>query len=324
MPDCARCVARSVSQLGVLCFDSCGGAFQLQGCFVKYDNITFLGVEDKTVVLKKCGPSIGYDSNAMSRRDAMLDGLASGGGPYRVGGSGGVQGVVQCVGDLSVSECQDCVSEAIGHLRSDCGTAVSGDVFLAKCYARYSVGVDNLKATSDSSDEAEKTFAIIIGVFAGVALIIVFLTFLRKAFEGKGEGNEERSKMALEWVVLAYVTGAEAVMVLLLTLPGLDRLRKGLISVTRNLLKPFLSVIPFCMFLLMDIYWKYETEPSCESQSCTPTENLRHQKSIMKSQRNGILIAAALFFYWVLFSVTNLVVRIEQLNQGIEKLKNQD
>ncbi|KAA8532517.1 hypothetical protein F0562_032667 [Nyssa sinensis] len=32
--------------------------------------------------------------------------------------------------------------------------------------------------------------------------------------------------MALEWVVLGYAAGAEAIMVLLLTLPGLGRLRK--------------------------------------------------------------------------------------------------
>ncbi|KAK2990738.1 hypothetical protein RJ639_028722 [Escallonia herrerae] len=131
--------------------------------------------------------------------------------------------------------------------------------------------------------------------------------------------------MALEWVVLGYAAGAEAVMLLLLTLPGLDPLRKGLISVTRSLLKPFLSIVPFCLFLLMDIYWKYETRPSCgEDHACSPSDHLRHQKSIMKSQRNALLIAAALVFYWLLYSVTGLVVRIDQLKQRLEKLKNQD
>ncbi|XP_058736156.1 uncharacterized protein LOC131650539 [Vicia villosa] len=127
--------------------------------------------------------------------------------------------------------------------------------------------------------------------------------------------------MALEWVVLGYAAAAEAIMVLLLTIPGLDALRKGLVAVTKNLLKPFLSVVPFCLFLLMDIYWKYETRPSCEGDSCTPTEHLRHQKSIMKSQRNALLIAAALLFYWLLYSVTHLVVKIDLLNQRLERLK---
>ncbi|KAB1205797.1 hypothetical protein CJ030_MR7G028018 [Morella rubra] len=125
--------------------------------------------------------------------------------------------------------------------------------------------------------------------------------------------------MALEWVVLGYAAGAEAIMVLLLTIPGLEGIRKGLIAVTRNLLKPFLSVVPFCLFLLMDIYWKYETSPHCESpEACSPAEHLRHQKSIIKSQRNALLIAAALIFYWLLYSVTGLVVRMEQLNQRLK------
>ncbi|KAL0744623.1 hypothetical protein Bca4012_086136 [Brassica carinata] len=131
-------------------------------------------------------------------------------------------------------------------------------------------------------------------------------------------------RMALEWVVLGYAAAAEAIMIVLLTMPGLDGLRKGLVAVTRNLLKPFLSIVPFCLFLLMDIYWKYETMPSCDGESCTPSEHLRHQKSMMKSQRNAILIAAALVFYWILFSVTHLVVKIEQLSQRVERLKSKD
>ncbi|THG22058.1 hypothetical protein TEA_018043 [Camellia sinensis var. sinensis] len=192
MPDCATCVARSVSQLGVLCSQSCGGAVQLQGCFVKYDNTTFLGVEDKTVVLKKCGPSIGYDTGAMSGRDAVLGSMGGASGPYRVGGTGDVQGVAQCVGDLSTSECQDCLSEAIGRLKSDCGTAVYGDMFLAKCYARYSTTGAHAYAKSNNSyhNEGEKTFAIIIGLLAGVALLIIFLTFLRKVFEGNAAAEQ--------------------------------------------------------------------------------------------------------------------------------------
>ncbi|URE04488.1 B-cell receptor-associated protein 31-like [Musa troglodytarum] len=130
--------------------------------------------------------------------------------------------------------------------------------------------------------------------------------------------------MALEWVVLGYAAGAEAIMLLFLTLPGLDRLRRGLVAVVRSALKPLLSVVPFCLFLIADIYWKYEMRPSCEQEACTPSEYLRHQKSIIKSQRNALLIASALLLYWLLFSVTGLVLRIDQLNQRLEKLKRSE
>ncbi|KAK9197027.1 hypothetical protein WN943_005161 [Citrus x changshan-huyou] len=152
MPDCATCVARAVTQVGGLCYQDCGGALQLQGCYVKYDNATFLGVEDKTVVFKKCGPSVGYEPDAMGRRDAVLQGLMTASGPYRVGGAGDVQGLAQCVGDLSAGECQDCLVQAIGRLKSDCGTADYGDMFLGKCYVRYSTG----KAPNSYKDHSGK------------------------------------------------------------------------------------------------------------------------------------------------------------------------
>ncbi|XP_062110180.1 plasmodesmata-located protein 6 [Humulus lupulus] len=194
---CSRCVARAVSQLGTLCTDSCGGALQLEGCLVKYDNTSFLGVEDKTVVVKKCGPAVGYDSDAMSRRDGVLDYMsansgAGAGGLYRVGGSGNIQGVAQCVGDLSQSECQDCLSDAIQRLKTDCGPASWGDVYLAKCYARFSEGGSHSHGGKDDNsndDEIEKTLAILIGLIAGVGLLIVFLSFLRKLCESDKGGK---------------------------------------------------------------------------------------------------------------------------------------
>jgi len=68
----------------------------------------------------------------------VLGGLAGSGGFFRVGGSGEVKGVAQCCGDLSFAECQDCVGDAIRRLRSECVAADYGDVFLGKCYVRFS------------------------------------------------------------------------------------------------------------------------------------------------------------------------------------------
>jgi hypothetical protein len=131
--------------------------------------------------------------------------------------------------------------------------------------------------------------------------------------------------MALEWVAVAYAAGAEAMMLLLLTLPGLNPLRNGLLSVTKTLLKPFFSILSICLFLVMDIYWKYETMPSCKTlNSCSPSENMRHQKSTIKSQRNALLIAAALVFYWLLYSVTKLIDRVEQLQFQIKRSTKND
>ncbi|KAK7301935.1 hypothetical protein RJT34_12812 [Clitoria ternatea] len=195
MADCAICVAHAVSRAGDLCPAACGGAVQLDGCYVKYDNATFLGVEDKSVVLKKCGPYMGYGSGSTGVRDAVLSELVNSGGYFRIGGSGQVKGVAQCCGDLSFAECGDCVGVAIQRLRSDCGAAYFGDMFLGKCYARYySTNSNEAHAYSQpkahagtSGNEGEKTFAIIIGLLAGVAILIIFLAFLRRICEGQGK-----------------------------------------------------------------------------------------------------------------------------------------
>lgn len=136
--DCHDCVTYAVSRIGTLCGGASGGALQLDGCFVKYDNTSFLGDEDKTVVFKRCGPSIGYDSDVLTQRDALLAYLTGGGQYFRIGGSGKAQGIAQCVQDLSTSECQNCLSEAIARLKSECQSSTWGDMFLAKCYAHYS------------------------------------------------------------------------------------------------------------------------------------------------------------------------------------------
>ncbi|KAK6122411.1 hypothetical protein DH2020_043853 [Rehmannia glutinosa] len=182
--DCHDCVSNAVSRLGASCVGASGGALQLDGCFVRYDNASFLGDEDKTVVSDKCGPSIADDTDLLTRRDAVLSYLTAGGQFFRVAGSGKVQGVAQCVQDLSVSECQDCLSEAIQRLKSECGSSPWGDMFLGKCYARYSER--GYTSKSENDDEVEKTLAIFIGLIAAVAIVIVFLSFLSKLFEKKG------------------------------------------------------------------------------------------------------------------------------------------
>lgn len=187
--DCHACVANAVSRLGSYCVGTSGGALQLDGCFVKYDNTSFVGAPDKTVVSSKCGAPIGYEASDFgTRRDAVLAYLAGGGQYFRVGGSGKVQGMVQCVQDLSVEQCQDCLSEATQRLRTECATSPWGDMFLGKCYARYSQSGGAAYATashseSDDNDETEKTLALIIGLIAAVTLLVIFLSFLSKSID---------------------------------------------------------------------------------------------------------------------------------------------
>ncbi|KAI9082171.1 hypothetical protein K1719_035911 [Acacia pycnantha] len=156
--DCSHCVAQAVSQLGTICPDSTGGALQLDGCFVRYDDSKFLGGEDNTLVLRKCGRPDGFNFDVLSQRDAVLAYLETSDGVYKIfrtTSSGNFQGIAQCVGDLSASECQDCLSNAIERLRIECGPVQWGQIYLAKCYVCYSEsGDDSPGGNSEGGDDS--------------------------------------------------------------------------------------------------------------------------------------------------------------------------
>jgi len=117
------------------------------------------------------------------------------------------------------------------------------------------------------------------------------------------------------------MTAAEAIILILLTLPGTQGLQKGLIAVARTSLQPLLAVVPFALFLLLEIYWKYEHLPECKGSTCNVAEQDRHSKSVFKSQRNGILVLGALLFYWVLYRVTAMLVSLERISNQLKNLK---
>ncbi|XP_042396750.1 plasmodesmata-located protein 7-like [Zingiber officinale] len=183
--ECSACIRSALSKLSSLCPFAAGAAVQLAGCFLRYGNDAFVGKPDATVIYKKCGASSG--SGQIGIRDAALSGLTGGGfGGYRAGASGYVQAVAQCVGDQTAKQCDDCVGAAVAQLKAACGYAVSGEAYLGKCFARFwcngNGGVD-IEADNHhhDNDETGRTAAIIIGLIAGVALLILFLSFVRKA-----------------------------------------------------------------------------------------------------------------------------------------------
>nr|GEZ36833.1 cysteine-rich repeat secretory protein 12-like [Tanacetum cinerariifolium] len=126
---CRDCVANSLNQLKTTCPASTSGTLQSEGCSVKYDNTSFLGVEDKMEVYKRCGPSVDHNSDGMSTIDKALTYLTTDNQQYfRAGGYGGVNGVAQCTQDITLGACEDCLLEARGRLRSECETSSWGDI----------------------------------------------------------------------------------------------------------------------------------------------------------------------------------------------------
>ncbi|KAL0877799.1 hypothetical protein Bca101_027505 [Brassica carinata] len=189
---CSSCVSRAIALVGNTCPNSYSVFLQMQSCLVRFDKNSFFGLQDKTEMLKKCGQPMGFnDQDGLTRVSDVMGSLSSGSGPDRTGGNGDVRGVAQCMGDLSSAQCQDCLTDAIGRLRSDCGMSQGGYVYLSKCYARFSYGGSHARQTpnsnfgedkddKDNNDGIGKTLAIIIGIITLVILLVVFLAFIGK------------------------------------------------------------------------------------------------------------------------------------------------
>nr|CAD1844455.1 unnamed protein product [Ananas comosus var. bracteatus] len=178
--DCAACVRSAVAQLSLVCSYALAASLQLDGCFVRYASTNFLGQQDTSLAYRKCSTSTSNDEEFLRRRDDVLADLQSG-VVFRVSSSGSVQGYAQCVGDLGTADCSACLAQAVGQLKNSCGSAMAADVYLAQCYARYWASGYYFHPSGDSEDDIGRTVAIIVGILAGLALIVVFISFLKRA-----------------------------------------------------------------------------------------------------------------------------------------------
>ncbi|XP_050235889.1 plasmodesmata-located protein 8 [Mercurialis annua] len=179
--DCKVCIQSTVNQIGLVCPNSYGAALQLEGCHLRYERSNFLGQLDTSVKYKKCSrSSVSNDVEFFRRRDDVLGDLETSTG-FKVSSSGLVEGYDQCLGDLSKEDCSSCIGNVVAMLKNLCGSAAAADVYLGQCYARY--WASGYYDVSDSSheDQVGKTVAIIVGGVAGLAVLIVLLSFCRKS-----------------------------------------------------------------------------------------------------------------------------------------------
>lgn len=126
---------------------------------------------------------------------------------------------------------------------------------------------------------------------------------------------------SLQWIALGAVVGFEALLVLVVSLPLHRNVRAWLVPNLRPILQPMLAVVPFALFQLLDVYWKYEHKMRCEGVNCTAADRDRYEKSMIKNQRNLIVAIAAAFLYWVLWRWFKVATHILLLEQEVKKLK---
>ncbi|KAF8692984.1 hypothetical protein HU200_039351 [Digitaria exilis] len=187
--ECVACVRDTVARLGDVCAHAYAASLQSEGCYVRYDDARDFGVVDtssSSVAYRRCSAGTSGDAGILSARGAVLaelqQGVAEGGG-YKVSSSGPVHGVAQCLGGVTASACAACVSQAVAQLGGGaCAAALAADVYMVQCSVRYWANSNYFRPSQDNpGDDLGRTLAIIIGIMAGLALVVVFISFLRKA-----------------------------------------------------------------------------------------------------------------------------------------------
>ncbi|WOK98964.1 cysteine-rich repeat secretory protein 11-like [Canna indica] len=193
--DCSSCVGRLLPMWSSLCGAAAAARIQLTGCYALYQVSGFPQVSGTQMLYKTCG-SGGGGGNFEVKRDtafAQLQTGVSGGKGFYATSYGSVYTMAQCEGDLSTSDCSDCVAQAVQKSEVECGGAASGQVYLDKCYISYSYYANGV-ATSGSGGggggggvggQTGKTVAIVVGGAAGVGFLIICLLFARSVLKKK-------------------------------------------------------------------------------------------------------------------------------------------
>lgn len=136
------------------------------------------------------------------------------------------------------------------------------------------------------------------------------------------ERGGEEEKMALQWMVLAYIVAVEAAIALILTVPLPKLVKSRVVSLVSLILQPAISIVPFAGFQLMDIYWKNEHRLMCTSEVCTASERDRYEKTIYKAQRNVILCVGACLLYWCVYRICKFHKEVQDLEEVEKRYKD--
>ncbi|XP_042412427.1 plasmodesmata-located protein 3-like isoform X1 [Zingiber officinale] len=192
--DCSACVARILPMWSSLCSsDSAAVRVQLTGCYTLYQVSGFPQVPGTELLYKECGSGSSGD-DFEGRRDtafAQLQSGVTGGGGFYATSYGSVYALAQCEGDLSASDCSDCVMQASQKSKAECGGAASGQVYLNKCYISYRYYANGVATNGDGGGESSvggqtgKTVAIVVGATAGAGFLIICFLFARSVMKKK-------------------------------------------------------------------------------------------------------------------------------------------
>ncbi|XP_024985888.1 cysteine-rich repeat secretory protein 3-like [Cynara cardunculus var. scolymus] len=211
--DCYTCVSRLPILMDKLCGKTVAARIQLLGCYMLYEVSGFAQISGMELLYKTCGSSNAGGSGFQERRDSAFSSLesvvGSASGGFYTTTYESVYVLGQCQGDLGTSDCGNCVKSAVQRAQVECGSSISGQIYLHRCFISYnyypngtpkpknpsasasssssssysSPSSSSSSSSSSSGSNTGKTVAIILGGAAGVGFLIVFLLMARNAMK---------------------------------------------------------------------------------------------------------------------------------------------
>ncbi|XVF62775.1 hypothetical protein PTKIN_Ptkin09bG0035600 [Pterospermum kingtungense] len=193
--DCYNCVSQLPTLANKLCGQTIASRVQLNGCYMLYEVAGFAQVSGMEMLFKTCGATNVAGTGFEERRDTAFSVLGNG-----VVSSHGFYTTIyqsvyvlgQCEGDVGDSDCGECIKSAVQRAQVECGSSISGQVYLNKCFIGYNYYPNGVPRRSSSSSysnpsssssgtgqNAGKTVAIILGGAAGVGFLVILLMFAR-------------------------------------------------------------------------------------------------------------------------------------------------
>ncbi|CAA3005910.1 cysteine-rich receptor kinase 42 [Olea europaea subsp. europaea] len=207
--DCLQCYAASRTLLP-RCLPAVSGRIFLDGCFLRYDNYSFLGeTVDPNWDKRNCNSSMDDNINQIqftrSEFNKTVEDLihnvttsAALNAGYAVAGLKGVYGLADCWKTLSANGCRECLTAA-GREVMECLPSREGRAMNAGCYLRYSTKkfYSNHSDTTNQSSEMLKTGAVLAIVLSVSAFSMLSVFCGYAVYRRWNKRNQARKNLGL-------------------------------------------------------------------------------------------------------------------------------
>ncbi|KAH0641258.1 hypothetical protein KY285_037844 [Solanum tuberosum] len=197
--DCYNCVNGLPILIDKLCGTPVAARIQLLGCYMLYEVSGFPQISGMEMLYKACSgknaPGSGFEEKRDTAFSTLENGMSSANNGFYTSNYESVFVLGQCEGDVGSSDCGECVKSAVQRAQVECGSSISGQIFLHKCFVSYNYYPNGAPTKSSSSSSSSsywspspsagtgqntgKTVAIILGGAAGVGFLVICMLFAR-------------------------------------------------------------------------------------------------------------------------------------------------